>query len=295
MTVGDVLVAHLLALGAQALAHLLPEAEASISCTLPLRCVGLAVGEDPDVGGDAGVVEHVGGQADDGLHQIVLQHVAADFALAAARAAGEQRRAVEHDAEAAAAVLGRAHLGEQVQQEQQRAVGDARQAGAEAAVEALLSRAPCGPPSRPSSTPRRTADWRACSRTCCAGWPSSERVLPATMLADILPLDQHVGLADGVGLVVQLLPEHGQPRLAGSCSARCSPGDRQHAAGARRGVVDGAHHAGLGQHVVVLDEQQVDHQADDLARREVLTGRLVGEFGELADQLLEDQAHLGVV
>src|SRR5690606_29046103 len=43
-------------------------------------------------------------------------------------AAGEQRRAVEHDAEAAAAVGGRAHLGEQVQQEQHGAVGHARQA-----------------------------------------------------------------------------------------------------------------------------------------------------------------------
>ena len=109
-----------------------------MSCTLPLRCVGLAVADDPDVGADAGVVEHVGRQADDGLDQVVLQHVAADLALARARAAGEQRRAVEHDAEAAAAVLGRAHLGDQVQQEQQRAVADARQAGAEAAVEALL-------------------------------------------------------------------------------------------------------------------------------------------------------------
>ena len=70
--------------------------------------------------------------------------------------------------------------------------------------------------------------------------------------------------------------------------------DRQHAARAGRRVVDRAHDAGLGQHVVVLDEQQIDHQADDLARREVLAGRLVGEFRELADQLLEDEAHLCV-
>ena len=71
-------------------------------------------------------------------------------------------------------------------------------------------------------------------------------------------------------------------------------GDRQHAARARRRVVDGANHARLGQRVVVLDEQQVHHQADDLARREVLAGRLVRELGEPADQLLEDQPHLGV-
>ena len=46
--------------------------------------------------------------------------------------------------------------------------------------------------------------------------------------------------------------------------------------------------------VVVLDEQQVDHEADDVARGEVLAGGLVGDFGELADQLLEDQAHVVV-
>ena len=71
-------------------------------------------------------------------------------------------------------------------------------------------------------------------------------------------------------------------------------GDGQHAAGAGGRVVDRADDAGLGQGVVVLDEQQVDHQADDLARREVLAGGLVGQFGELADQLLEHRAHLGV-
>ena len=71
-------------------------------------------------------------------------------------------------------------------------------------------------------------------------------------------------------------------------------GDGQHAAGAGRRVVDRAHHAGLGQRLVILDEDQIDHQPDDFARREVLAGGLVGEFGELADQLLEDRAHLGV-
>ena len=113
-------------------------------------------------------------------------------------------------------------------------------------------------------------------------------------VGDVLPLDQHVGLADGVGFGVQLLPEHRQPRLRvhrGQVLVR----DRQHAARAGRRIVDRAHDAGLGQHLVILDEEQIDHEADDLARREVLAGRLVGEFGELADQLLEDEAHLGVV
>ena len=52
--------------------------------------------------------------------------------------------------------------------------------------------------------------------------------------------------------------------------------------------------ARLGEHVVVLDEQQVDHEPDDLARREVLSGGLVRELGEPADQLLVEVAHLQV-
>ena len=48
------------------------------------------VGDDPDIGGDAGVEEHVGGQGDNGLHQIALQQVTADLALAAAGPAGEE-------------------------------------------------------------------------------------------------------------------------------------------------------------------------------------------------------------
>jgi len=101
---------HRPALAAEALTHLLPEVARVDELDLALAVRGLAVREDPHVGADAGVVEHVGRQADDGLQQVVLQHVAADLALARAGGAGEQRRAVEHDADAAAAVRGGAHL-----------------------------------------------------------------------------------------------------------------------------------------------------------------------------------------
>ncbi len=72
----------------------------------PLRCVdqlhaafavfGFLVGQYPDVGGDAGVVEDVERQGDDGLQPVVFQYPAADVALALARVAGEQCRAVMH-------------------------------------------------------------------------------------------------------------------------------------------------------------------------------------------------------
>ena len=95
-------------------------------------------------------------------------------------------------------------------------------------------------------------------------------------------------------LRVQLLAEERQPSLGvqlGQVLAR----HRQHAAGAGRRVVHGTHHARLGQRVAVLDKQQVDHQADHFARGEVFAGGLVGDLGELADQLLEGQTHLHVV
>ena len=83
--------AEFLALGAQALAHLLPEAAGINELHLALARQRLAVADDPHIGADAGVVEHVCRQGDDGLHHVVLQHGAANLALAAASAASEQR------------------------------------------------------------------------------------------------------------------------------------------------------------------------------------------------------------
>ena len=55
----------------------------------------LPVGEDPEVGGDAGVVEELFGQGDDGLQPVVLDDPAADFTFAGTGVAGEERRSVE--------------------------------------------------------------------------------------------------------------------------------------------------------------------------------------------------------
>ena len=112
-------------------------------------------------------------------------------------------------------------------------------------------------------------------------------------VGDVLALDEHVGLADGVGLGVQFLAVHDQPGV-GVQAGEVLAGHAQHAARAGGGVVEGAHDAGLGQGVVVLDEEQIHHQPDDFARGEVLSGGLVGKLGELADEFLEDRAHLGI-
>src|SRR5450759_77782 len=91
------------------------------------------------------------------------------------------------------------------------------------------------------------------------------------------------GLADGVRLVVDLLA--GERHLGLRVELE-DPllGDREHAAGAGGGVVDGAYGAGLGEHLAVWVEEQVDHESDGVARREVLAGRLVGGLGETPDE-----------
>jgi hypothetical protein len=109
----------------------------------------------------------------------------------------------------------------------------------------------------------------------------------------ILPLQHHVGAADGVGLGIQLLAEHLQPGL-GIQLPQVVLRHREHAARATGRIVQCLDDARLGEQRVVLDEEQADHQPDHLARREVLSGGLVGKLREAADQLLVEIAHLQV-
>ncbi len=72
----------------------------------------------------------------------------------------------------------------------------------------------------------------------------------------VLALEHHVGPADGVGLGVEFLAEHLEAGV-GVELRQVVLGDRQHAAGAAGRVEQRLHDAGLGEQVVVLDEQQV--------------------------------------
>ena len=87
--IGDVV-----ALGADALAAGL-EAVAGVN-ELHLACTvgGLILAEYPDVGGDAGVHEHIGGKLDDAVQPVVFQNILPDVAGPAAGIAAEQGRAV---------------------------------------------------------------------------------------------------------------------------------------------------------------------------------------------------------
>lgn len=221
---------------------------------------------------------------------------ASDLRLARARLAGEQRRAIEDDRRPAAGLLmlgvDVAHLRDQVQQKEQRPVGHRRQPGTEASLEAhlcvlLADLALAGLPLDAERWIRQAVVKRA-ARVRVLG----ERVAQDDRIHR-LPLDHHVGLAHRIRAGVHLLAGHLQAR-GGVLLAQVLVHRRQHAAGAGRGVVDGADDVRLAGRVLVADQQQVHHQGDDLPRGEVLASGLVGGLGELADQLLKDGAHLGV-
>ena len=99
---------------AQTFAHLNPVTGGVYELNPILSGLVLPVAQYPDVGADAGVVKQLLRQGDDGFEPVVLQNPAADFALAAARIAGKQRRAIHHDGHTPATVLRVFHPGEHV-------------------------------------------------------------------------------------------------------------------------------------------------------------------------------------
>ena len=64
----DVLVAEFLAFTSKTLAHLLPKATGVDQLHDPFAVGRFSVADDPDVGADSSVIEHVGRETDDGFH-----------------------------------------------------------------------------------------------------------------------------------------------------------------------------------------------------------------------------------
>ena len=108
-----------------------------------------------------------------------------------------------------------------------------------------------------------------------------------------LVLEHHVRPADCVRLGVEFLAECDQLTFWIVVS-HVLLAHGEHPARPARGIEHRPNDPWRAEDVVVLDEQQVHHQADDFARREVLAGCLVAQLGELAKQLLVDVAHLDV-
>ena len=168
-------------------------------------------------------------------------------------------------------------------QEQEGAVVDARQAGAEAAVEALIGvfLLDLVGDHLPLDAERRVS--QQVVELLAVEGILGERVAERDL--GVLSLHHEIRAADRVGLLVQLLAGDAERGVRVQL-AEPLLGGVEHAAGAAGRVEHGLHDAGFGQ-VRLVGEQQVHHQANDLARGEVLTGGLVGQLGESADQLLE--------
>ena len=98
----DVVSAQLAVLVAEVFAQRLEPVAGVDQLDVALALGRLAVAEQPDVGGDAGVVEDVERQGDDRLQPVVFDDPAADVALALAGVAGEEGAAVVDLGDAAA-------------------------------------------------------------------------------------------------------------------------------------------------------------------------------------------------
>ena len=179
-----------------------------------------------------------------------------------------------------------------MQQKQQRAVGHTRQAGAKAAIKAFeavfvgnvaFDLFPVHAKGRVGEHVVELAGVEVVV---------GERVAQLDV-ADILPFDEHVGLADGVAFGVQLLTKGAHDGL-GVQLVHILHARRQKATRPRCWVINGADDAGLGEGFVVFHEHQRGGQAHDVARGEVFASSLVGAFGKFADQLFKHQAHLVV-
>jgi len=125
------------------------------------------------------------------------------------------------------------------------------------------------------------------------GEPVVRKAVRKHDMVDVVPLDQHVAAAHRVGFRVVVLPERLQAGV-GVQFPQVLVRHGQHAPGPTRRVQHRLDDPLASQDVAVRLEQQVHHQPDNLAGREVVARRLVGRFAESPDQFLEDVAHLDV-
>ena len=111
-----------------------------------------------------------------------------------------------------------------------------------------------------------------------------------------LSLEDEIGLADGVGLRVDLLSVEVDRRVLAPFAGELHQGllgHSKHPAGAAGAVVD---EVGPGLDLIGdRHEDEMGHQPHDVARGEVLAGLLVVFLIEAPDELLEDRAHPVVV
>ena len=237
-------------------------------------------------------------QGDDRFQPVLLDDPLADVAFPVARVAGEQGRAVEDDCNAAASVLGGSHLVEHVLQKQQGSVVDARQSGSETAIKAVVFdfffdvAFLLFPFDAEGWVGEHVVESPFFFLIVFVEAVGGEGVAQHDVVGGVA-FDEHVRFANGPRFVVPVLTE----QLGGGFVVELFDvafGNTEHAAGSTGGVVDGFDDVAFAK-IGFGGEQQVDHQADDFARREVFSGFFVGLFRTDPDEFFKDVAHLRFV
>lgn len=272
--IGDVV-----ALGADALAARL-KAVAGVNKLYLARAVGgLILAEHPDVGGDAGVHEHIGGKLDDAVQPVVFQNILPDVAGPAAGVAAEQGRAVLDNGHLALVC----QLGKTVQHKKLLTIADFWKTGGK-----TPHLAPGGLGFHRFLLPLPVDAEGRVGDDVLEG-ESGELIFRQSItephIVGIAAPDHHVCLGDGKGGGVELLPEAGYLNVAVQLVDALLHA-AQHLAGAHGHIVNG-HAAGV---EVGFGQQQVGHQVDDIPAGEVGSGFLAKALGEPPHQVLKDVA-----
>ena len=123
------------------------------------------------------------------------------------------------------------------------------------------------------------AEWWICQQVIelLAGKAVLGEAVAELDVVSVLPLDHHVGTADGKGFVVVVLPEDFELGVWIQLTQELL-GDAEHTAGPAGRIVEGPNGARSPQDLRVWSEQQVHHEPNNLARREVIAGRFVRGF-----------------
>lgn len=272
--IGDVV-----ALGADALAAGL-EAVAGVN-KLHLACTvgGLILAEHPDVGGDAGVHEHIGGKLDDAVQPVVFQNILPDVTGPAAGVAAEQGRAVLDNGHLALVC----QLGKAVQHKKLLTIADLGQTGRK-----TPHLAPGGFGFHRFLLPLPVDAEGRVGDDVLEGEPGKlilGQGITEPHIVGVAAADHHVRLGDGKGGGVELLPEAGHFNVAVQLVDALFHA-AEHLAGAHGHIVNG-HAAGI---EVGFRQQKVGHQVDDIPAGEVGSGFLAKALGEPPHQVLKDVA-----
>ena len=272
--IGDVV-----ALGADALAAWF-EAVAGVNKLHLARTVGgLILAEHPDVGGDAGVHEHIGGKLNDAVQPVVFQNILPDVAGPAAGIAAEQGRAVLDNGHLALVC----QLGKAVQHKKLLAIADLGQTGGKTphlapggfGFHRLLLPFPVDAEGRVGDDVLEGESGKLILR----------QGVTEPHIVGVAAPDHHVRLGDGEGGGVELLPEAGHLNVVVQLMDALFHA-AEHLAGSHGHIVNG-HAAGV---EIGFGQQQVGHQVDDVPAGEVGSGFLAKALGEPPHQILEDIA-----